>query len=248
VFFLNLAVGIIFVMIWGILVHLASDGTEFKSLFLGGLANFVFFVGGLVAAYFSKFLPGGTVSSSMAPVSPARSGLSSFSIPIMIYVAVATTGAVLVLNFFCNVFTNSLDRMEALNSLSTTPEGYRDAQLYVGALIGTLCFCSALTSGLFAGALYPGATFLSVVSGVAISLGMQGGLYWLFGIFLGYQVSQVFTISTPAVLGTYGPVVRRIVGSGITGISIAFLAIFWSILFWLSIKVGTLIRSLPIFR
>ena len=35
--FLSLGIGVLFVVIWGILVHIASNGTEFKSLFLGGL-------------------------------------------------------------------------------------------------------------------------------------------------------------------------------------------------------------------
>ena len=48
---ISCVVGVIFTVIWGVLVYVASNGNDFKSLFLGGLANFVFFIGGLFASY-----------------------------------------------------------------------------------------------------------------------------------------------------------------------------------------------------
>ena len=62
---ISLAVGIVFVFVWGIFSYIASSGGEFKSFFVGGLANFVFFFGGIVSTYLAAK---GTQESSVAAI------------------------------------------------------------------------------------------------------------------------------------------------------------------------------------
>jgi hypothetical protein len=58
---ISCGVGLIFVLVWGLLCYVASSAIEFKPIFFGGLANFVFFIGGYIASYIARFseLPAG---------------------------------------------------------------------------------------------------------------------------------------------------------------------------------------------
>ena len=44
---ISLVLGSVFVILWGIVAHIVTRRGEFRSVFLGGLANFLFFFGGI---------------------------------------------------------------------------------------------------------------------------------------------------------------------------------------------------------
>ena len=196
---ISLAVGILFVFVWGIFSYIASSGGEFKSYFIGGLANFLFFFGGVVS---TDLAARGTQEPSVTAIPLASSEHNSgFSVLVALYIAGATTLAFLVMNLFSDAFTNSLERMRALGSLVFTQEGYRDAQVYFGGMIGFICLFLVIVYGLYLGAVRPYASYLSILAGVALSLGMQALLYWLFGMFSNYQVLRLVRVNSPEILG-----------------------------------------------
>lgn len=240
---ISLAVGIVFVFVWGIFSYIASSGGEFKSFFVGGLANFVFFFGGIVSTYLAAK---GTQELSVAAIPLLSSEHNGgFSVVVALYIAGATTFAFLTMNLFSDAFTNSLGRMKALGSLVFTPEGYRDAQVYFGGMIGFLCLFSVMVYGLYLGAVRPYASYLSILAGVALSLGMQALLYWLFGMFSNYQVLRIVRVNSPEILGTYGGVLKTAFGIAVTAMSALFVIFVWASLVWVSVKLGGFVSRLP---
>jgi hypothetical protein len=234
---ISLAVGILFVFLWGIFSYIASSGGEFKGFFVGGLANFVFFVGGIVSTYLATRGTQEPTSVAAIPLSPsALKGESS--VVVALYIAAATTLAFLVMNTFLDAFTDGLKRMKALGSLVFTEEGYRDAQVYFGGMIGFLCLFFVMAYGLYLGAVRPYASYLSVLAGVVLSLGMQTLLYWLFGMFSNYQVLRLVRVNSPEILGTYGGVLRAAFGIAVTAMSALFLMGVWATLVWGSVRLG----------
>ncbi len=240
---ISLAVGILFVFVWGIFSYIASSGGEFKSYFIGGLANFLFFFGGVVSTYLAAR---GTQEPSVTAIPLASSEHNSgFSVLVALYIAGATTLAFLVMNLFSDAFTNSLERMRALGSLVFTQEGYRDAQVYFGGMIGFICLFLVIVYGLYLGAVRPYASYLSILAGVALSLGMQALLYWLFGMFSNYQVLRLVRVNSPEILGTYGVALRAAFGIAVTAMSAVFLIFVWASLVWVSVKLGGFVSRLP---
>ena len=135
--------------------------------------------------------------------------------------------------------------MKALGSLVFTPEGYRDAQVYFGGMIGFLCLFSVMVYGLYLGAVRPYASYLSILAGVALSLGMQALLYWLFGMFSNYQVLRIVRVNSPEILGTYGGVLKTAFGIAVTAMSALFVIFVWASLVWVSVKLGGFVSRLP---
>ena len=124
---INIFVGVLFVLIWGVLSYVASSETEFKSFFFGGLANFVFFIGGVLASYLSSL-----IKPVASPATQPVAQKNGFSVMVSLYVAIATICANDLTNIFSERFTNSLGRLERLGTISFQPDGYRDIQIYAG--------------------------------------------------------------------------------------------------------------------
>jgi hypothetical protein len=185
-----------------------------------------------------------------APAGPARAPVAgtqgaAFSVAVVVEVACATTLALLVMNVCAGGFTNALERMKSLASISFTAEGYRDTQMYFGGAIGVLCLSGTMICGFYLDSARPYATYLSVVSGVLLSLGIQSLLYWLFGMFANYQFLRIVRVTTPEVLGTYGAVARKLFGIGITAMLGIFLVMLWSTMMWVSVMLGSMVSRLP---
>ena len=238
---ISLFVGAIFVVIWGIISYIVTRQGEFKGVFLGGMANFLFFFGGVLAPYIAGLIH---APAGPAPAPVAGTQGAAFSVVVVIEVACATTLAVLVMNACAGGFTNALERMKSLGSVSFTAQGYRDTQMYFGGAIGVLCLSAAMIYGFYVGSVRPYATYLSVVSGVLVSLGVQSLLYWLFGMFANYQFLRIVRVTTPEVLGTYGAVARKLFGIGITAMLGIFLVMLWSMMMWLSVMLGSIVSRL----
>lgn len=236
-------VGILFVVIWGILSYVASNGTEFKSFFLGGLANFVFFMGGYISSYLQQFTDtrideNNTVLVEIANVKPAT------TVAVAIYVSISVLIAILILNVFHQGFCNSLARMEKIKSISFTSDGYRDIQIYAGGLIAILCGACILIYGLYLGSVRHNATYFSVLFGVSLSFGILGLLYVIFGAFFNYQIFNVLNVSAPEVLGTYGVLTKKLFGIAITSMIVIFCVIFLSTIIWSSIRIGDFVSRI----
>jgi hypothetical protein len=77
VVFISLAVGPVFVILWGIVSHLVTRRREFRSVFLGDLANFLLFFGGTLVPYLGGLVhaPGAPVA---VPVAASRGSASAW--------------------------------------------------------------------------------------------------------------------------------------------------------------------------
>ena len=205
---INVGVGLVFVLLWGLLSYVASSEAEFKSYFFGGLANFVFFVGGCVAAYLSSVSASKDFPQPTHPV-VAIPGAYALDAVGAVYVGLATTFVLLLINLFQEGNNRSLEKLRSLRTVDFTPDGYRDLQLFLGgsvAILGGLC---GLAYGLYLGSVRPGMGFATVLVGVGLPLGVYAILYVTFGLLFDLQIFQVLKVTSPEVVGIFGPVLRR---------------------------------------
>jgi hypothetical protein len=236
---LNVFLGIVFVGVWGLLSYVASKETEFKPLFFGGLANFVFFIAGYVVTYLSQHSGG-----SFAENAPAAQGTGSrpaIDIVAVICIALGIIVSIVIVNLCNEGFTASLNKLIAAKAVTFHGEGYNTIQMFGGGMAGTLCVLCLIVYGLYIGSMRHGASYLTALCGVSLSFGVQGLLYVLFGMFFNYQIFQVINVSVPDVLGTYGAVARKLFGIGITSIIVMSCVLFISIVMWTSMEIGGLI-------
>jgi prepilin signal peptidase PulO-like enzyme (type II secretory pathway) len=114
-----------------------------------------------------------------------------------------------------------------------------------GALSVGLLLLAAMIYGVYLGSARTYPTYLSVLVGVLLSQGVQGLLYWLFGMFGRYQLLGIVRVSTPAVLGSYGAATRKPFAVAVTSTLAVFLVLAWTTLLWLGVALGGLASRLP---
>ena len=176
-----------------------------------------------------------------------QSNAAPFSLAVVIYVAAATMLVILVLNLFTEGFTNSLLRMQSLNAIAFTAEGYRDIQIYAGGMVGILCCICALVYGLYSWAPPDQTSGIRECDsrGCLISGRPRIDLCVIWRVLSTIRYFQIFQVTPPRVLGTYGPFVKRLFGMGITASLVLIFVLIWSTIFWLSIKLGATISRMP---
>jgi hypothetical protein len=119
-----------------LLVHIASNKGESKSLFFGGLTNFLFYVAGIATQFFPQFI-GVTrrAGSSSNPASVFRISHKFIDLGSMLYIAIFLTLGMLLANIFAKGFTSALHRLEAMKFASFTLEGFRHTQIHFGGFL-----------------------------------------------------------------------------------------------------------------